>query len=289
MFGNAQPWRKKMRSLLQRVKRGTPVSKEDLEALLYEADLSPVWVESLLKVSTRAGALDQEELTEALINEVVRILEPIQVPMADLPSPAAILLLGVNGAGKTTMSAKLGKYFKSQGRDVVFAAADTFRAGAIDQLKVWADRIGADLIAQKPGADPAAVVFDAWQNAVKKNAVLIADTAGRLHTKKPLVEELEKIVRILGKDGLGAPHACYLVLDGTTGQNALAQSREFVKAAPLTGLIITKLDGTARGGAALSAALELSLPIRYLGVGEQESDIVVFDSKSFAEELFRGE
>ncbi len=287
MFGfkSAAALSGRLRSLLGRDRPAFPA--EEMSALLYEADLSGPIVERLMKTAQAARPQEKETILRSLEEEAVRISAETDRPVRPLPVPGAVLLLGVNGSGKTTVAAKLARLYREKGTQVVLAAADTFRAGAIEQLKLWGERVGAEVVAQKAGADPGAVVFDAWQRAVANHAVLIADTAGRLHTKQPLVEELKKIVRVLGKDGRGAPHECFLVLDGTTGQNALAQSREFLKAAPLTGLIVTKMDGTARGGAALASALELSLPIRYLGVGEKSQDLLPFEPAQFARELFR--
>ncbi|HLG20022.1 MAG TPA: signal recognition particle-docking protein FtsY [Bdellovibrionota bacterium] len=287
MFGKtADGWRSKLKTLLSRAS-GEKFPKEELEALLYEADLPASLVARLANAAAPIGLRTRENVTEKLVQEVVKALAEQYLPPRPLPRPGAILLLGVNGSGKTTVAGKLAKKFRDQEIPVVLAAADTFRAGAIEQLRLWGTRVGAEVIAQKEGADPGAVVFDAWQKAVSQNAMLIADTAGRLHTKQPLLEELKKVVRILGKDGRGAPHECYLVLDGTTGQNAISQAKEFMKAVPVTGLIVTKLDGTARGGSMVAASLELSQPIRYIGVGEKPGDLLDFDAATFARELFR--
>ncbi|MFH1017106.1 MAG: signal recognition particle-docking protein FtsY [Pseudomonadota bacterium] len=287
MFGfkSASSLSGRLRALLGREQPAFPA--EELTALLYEADLSAPIVARLARAAEEARPKDRECALRSMEAEVVRIALESDRPARPFPVPGAILLLGVNGSGKTTVAAKLARRYRSEGKAVILAAADTFRAGAIEQLKLWGARVGAEVVAQRAGADPGAVVFDAWQKAVADQAVMIADTAGRLHTKQPLTEELRKIVRVLGKDGRGAPHECFLVLDGTTGQNAVAQSREFVKAAPLTGLIVTKMDGTARGGSALASALELSLPIRYLGVGEKSEDLLPFEPAQFARELFR--
>jgi fused signal recognition particle receptor len=287
MFGSksALDWRGRLRSLFGR-SRPDEFPSEELRRLLHEADLSAPIVERLLETAEGVRPRERETVLAALAEETARIAAGVGATPRPLPLPGAVLLVGVNGSGKTTAAAKLTRRFLREGRSVVLGAADTFRAGAIDQLRLWGERLGAEVVAQKPGSDPGAVAFDAWSRAVARGAVLIADTAGRLHTKEPLSEELRKIVRVLGKDGRGAPHEVYLVLDGTSGQNALAQSREFLKAAPLTGLIVTKLDGTARGGAALAASLETSLPIRYLGTGETADDLRPFDAAEFARELF---
>ncbi len=205
----------------------------------------------------------------------------------DAHHPFVILVVGVNGSGKTTSIAKLAKLLKSQRKKVVLAAADTFRAAAIDQLKVWGDRIGVEVVAHQPGADPGAVTFDAWQFARARNAdVLIVDTAGRLQSKVNLMKELEKISRVLQKNDPTAPHETLLVLDAVTGQNGLAQAREFKKSVPLTGLVLAKLDGTAKGGIAFAIAKELKLPIKFIGTGEKADDFSAFDAEEFVNDLF---
>ncbi|MCB1198529.1 MAG: signal recognition particle-docking protein FtsY, partial [Deltaproteobacteria bacterium] len=191
----------------------------------------------------------------------------------------------INGAGKTTSVARLGHYLKSQGRNVVFAAGDTFRAGAIDQLQLWADKLGIVCVKADYKSDPASVIFEGWQKAKAQNAVLIADTAGRLHTQSPLMEQLSKIVRVLQKDPALVLQNL-LVLDGTNGQNALIQSKEFSKDIPIDGLIMTKLDGSSKGGAVISSSLELQVPIQFVGVGEKESDFVPFEVDSFLHSFY---
>ncbi len=282
-----QGWRGRLRKFVSRLQE-KGYSREELEAFLYETDFSPSLVARLLDAADRTSAKALEEVLEALQQEVVSIIQGMDISeKPDVPTPGAILLLGVNGTGKTTTAAKLAARYKAEGRAVVLAAADTFRAGAIEQLKLWGERVNAPVIAQGNGSDPAAVIFDAWTKAVADSAILIADTAGRLHTRTPLIEELKKIERVLSRDGRGAPHESYLVLDGTTGQNAIIQSKEFLKAVNITGLVITKLDGTARGGAALTASLELNLPIRYIGLGEGVEDLKEFQPEDFAAHLFR--
>lgn len=203
--------------------------------------------------------------------------------------PYVILMVGVNGAGKTTSIGKLAQYFKSQGKQVLLAAGDTFRAAAIEQLQVWGDRVKVDVIAHQQGADPGAVAFDAWQSAKARNAdVLIVDTAGRLQSKTNLMKELEKIARVLQKNDPTAPHETLLVLDAVTGQNGLSQAREFKKSVPLTGIVLAKLDGTAKGGIVFAIAKELKLPIKYIGTGEKIDDFASFDAKEFVEDLFEG-
>jgi fused signal recognition particle receptor len=211
---------------------------------------------------------------------------PVQLNKA-AQRPTVILLAGVNGTGKTTSTAKLAHYLKSQGHTVLLAACDTFRAAAIEQLKIWADRVGCDIIAGQYGADSAAIAFDALEAATKRNAdYLLIDTAGRLHTKANLMEEMKKMRRVLQKRLPDAPHEVLLVLDGTTGTNALHQAREFHKALGITGLIVTKLDGTAKGGIVVAIARELKIPVKFIGLGEQVDDLQPFDPKQFAAALF---
>ncbi|MBI5032817.1 MAG: signal recognition particle-docking protein FtsY [Chloroflexi bacterium] len=202
-------------------------------------------------------------------------------------NPIVVLVVGVNGSGKTTSIGKLTNYYKAQGKKIVLAAGDTFRAAAIDQLKIWGQRVGVDVVAHQPGADPGAVAYDAWQSANARHAdLLIVDTAGRLQTKFNLMKELEKIARVLQKTDPTAPHETLLVLDAVTGQNGLQQAREFKKTAPLTGLILTKLDGTAKGGIVFAIAKELGLPIKFIGTGEAIDDFAEFDAKDFVDGMF---
>lgn len=201
--------------------------------------------------------------------------------------PHIILMVGVNGAGKTTSIGKLAKYFRDQNKRVLLAAGDTFRAAAIEQLQVWGERVKVNVVAHQQGADPGAVAFDAYQSAVANNAdVLIIDTAGRLQSKTNLMKELEKIARVLQKGDPTAPHETLLVLDAVTGQNGLNQAREFQKAAPLTGIVLAKLDGTAKGGIVFAIAKELKLPIKYIGTGEKIDDLAEFDANEFVGDLF---
>ena len=193
----------------------------------------------------------------------------------------------MNGSGKTTSIAKLTQFYKSQGKKVLLAAADTFRAAAIDQLNIWGERVGVDVVAHQPGADPGAVAFDAWQKANARHMdYLVVDTAGRLQTKFNLMKELEKIARVLKKNDPTAPHETYLVLDAVTGQNGLQQARAFKEATPLTGLILTKLDGTAKGGIVFAIAKQVQVPIKYIGTGEAIDDFAEFDAKEFVDDLF---
>jgi fused signal recognition particle receptor len=245
-------------------------------------------VDRLRARAERARARDASRVQGMLKEELLTLLE-IPNPQSPIQSssPRVVLVVGVNGSGKTTSIAKLTQYYKAQNKKVILAAADTFRAAAIDQLKIWGQRVGVDVVAHQPGADPGAVAFDAWQAANARHAdYLIVDTAGRLQTKYNLMKELEKIARVLQKNDSTAPHETFLVLDAVTGQNGLQQAREFKKATPLTGLILAKLDGTAKGGIVFAIARELQVPIRFIGTGETLDDLAEFDAKEFVEGLF---
>lgn len=244
-----------------------------------------------IREATRVEEMLKEELLAILqspiSNPSTTLRTSLQSPSSNFHLPQVILVVGVNGSGKTTSIAKLTQYYKSQDRKVVLAAADTFRAAAIDQLRIWGQRVGVDVVAHQPGADPGAVAFDAWQAANARHAdYLIVDTAGRLQTKFNLMKELEKIARVLQKNDPTAPHETLLVLDAVTGQNGLQQAREFKKATPLTGLVLTKLDGTAKGGIVFAIAKELSMPIQFIGTGEGIDDFAEFDPKEFVDGLF---
>jgi fused signal recognition particle receptor len=263
-----------------------------LEETLIGADVGvETTVELVDKLRVRAEkerVRDAARVQEFLKEELLALLEipnPQSSPASQLP--CVVLVVGVNGSGKTTSIAKLTNYYKAQGKKVILAAADTFRAAAIDQLKIWGQRVGVDVVAHQPGADPGAVAFDAWQAAHARHAdYLIVDTAGRLQTKFNLMKELEKIARVLQKNDATAPHETFLVLDAVTGQNGLQQAREFKKATPLTGLILTKLDGTAKGGIVFAIAKELQVPIRFIGTGETLDDFAEFDAREFVQGLF---
>lgn len=264
-----------------------------LEETLIAADIGVettiALVDKLRVHSEREHVRETTRIEEMLREELVAILEgvAVQLSTSNLQFPKAILIVGVNGSGKTTSIAKLTQYYKAQGKKVILAAADTFRAAAIDQLKVWGQRVGVDVVAHQPGADPGAVAFDAWQAATARKAdVLIVDTAGRLQTKFNLMKELEKIARVLQKNDATAPHETLLVLDAVTGQNGLQQARAFKEATPLTGLILTKLDGTAKGGIVFAIAKELGVPIKFVGTGETLEDFAEFDAREFVEGLF---
>ena len=237
----------------------------------------------------RKQLADPAEFILALKHELKQILEPCELPLefTSQDKPFVILMVGVNGVGKTTTIGKLAKRFQAQGHKVMLAAGDTFRAAAVEQLQVWGHRNDVPVVAQDTGADSASVIFDALQSArAKQTDVLIADTAGRLHTKDNLMNELEKIVRVLKKQDERLPDEILLVLDATTGQNALNQAESFHASAKLTGIALTKLDGTARGGVVFALAKRLALPIRYIGVGEQIDDLRPFDAQQFVDALF---
>lgn len=264
---------------------------EDLEQLLYEADLGSELIQELIEktktLSRKNPLLKTEELIEELKKDLKKHFHFAPTTPSFTSIPQVILIVGVNGNGKTTSCAKLAKRYKDQGKDVLFAAADTFRAAAIDQLELWSKNVGIDLVKGKPQSDPAAVVFDALQAAQSRGKeYVIIDTAGRLHTKTELMRELEKIRRVCGKAIPEAPHETYLVLDATTGQNAIDQATTFHKFTPVTGLILTKLDGTAKGGAVLTIQQKLKIPIKYIGIGEGMDDLRPFDSEAFIDDLF---
>ncbi|MEO0422863.1 MAG: signal recognition particle-docking protein FtsY [Pseudomonadota bacterium] len=269
---------------------------EELETNLIMADVGLGVTEQIMsglhKRVARAELADYDALAAALREEIVRLLEPVTAPL-ELPddvAPFMILMVGVNGAGKTTTAGKLARHFAAQGKRVMMAAGDTFRAAAVEQLKVWGERNQIDVIAQTDGADPAAVVFDAMEAArARKADVLIADTAGRLHTQGGLMDELAKVKRVVSRHDPDAPHEVMLVLDGGMGQNAVQQAKAFHEAIGVTGITITKLDGTARGGTLLAIAGELGLPIRYIGVGEGLEDLGPFDARQYAEALLAAE
>ncbi|MHB1869356.1 MAG: signal recognition particle-docking protein FtsY [Steroidobacteraceae bacterium] len=268
---------------------------EELETRLLTADVgveaTGFILAGLNKRLARKELADGEALIAALRTAVEEILAPCARPLAiDADcKPFTILVVGVNGSGKTTTIGKLARRFADEGRSVMLAAGDTFRAAAIEQLTVWAERTGASCIAQHAGADPAAVAFDALQAArARRTDVLIADTAGRLHSQSHLMEELKKVKRVLQRGDPRAPHEVLLVLDANQGQNALAQAVQFHEAIGVTGLVLTKLDGTAKGGIVIAIARRLGLPIRFIGIGEQPGDFGEFDARAFATALVEG-
>ena len=271
----------------------TAGSLERLEELLLDADFGvPVSVRLVGEVEAAAKlgyVRTQDEFLDALRRGVETSLSAgTSDPALALGAvPTVILVVGVNGAGKTTFIAKLASRLRKHGKQVVVAAGDTYRAGAIDQLRVWADRVGAQFVGSAPGSDPAAVAYNAIDSAVARRAdVVIVDTAGRLHTQDDLMTELQKVARVIAKRLPGAPHETLLVLDGTIGQNAVAQARSFSASVPLTGVVITKLDGTAKGGIVLAVHEALDVPIKFVGVGEKADDLVPFDAAQYARDLF---
>jgi fused signal recognition particle receptor len=298
------------RSLWQRIKdvalmdagvfvRGgvSTTSLESLEQLLLESDFGvPVTLRLVDEVEQRAargGVKTSEQFLDVLSRGVETALRSgnSDPTLRFAPTaPTVILVVGVNGAGKTTFIGKLADRLRAERKKVMVAAADTFRAGAIDQLRVWAERGGAMFVGAKAGTDPASVAFDSIDAAVARGAdVLIVDTAGRLHTSEGLMEELRKVARVITKRLPGAPHETLLVLDGTIGQNAVQQAKIFAEAVPVSGLVVTKLDGTARGGVVIAVHEAIDVPIKFLGVGESASDLVPFDAASFSREILSGE
>jgi fused signal recognition particle receptor len=268
---------------------------EELETRLLQADCGMVVTEELIeglrKRVARQQLGDVDALLTALREDITALLTPVAQPLVidRAHQPFTILVVGVNGSGKTTTIGKLAQRYGAEGLKVVLAAGDTFRAAAVEQIGVWATRTGAELVAQATGADPAAVAFDALQSARARGAdLLIADTAGRLQAQTHLMEELRKVRRVLGKVDPSAPQEVLLVIDATQGQNALAQAQQFHAAVGVTGLVLTKLDGTARGGIVLAIARQLKLPIRFVGLGEQAGDFAEFDAAAFARALVDG-
>jgi len=267
---------------------------EELEEILLTADVGVATtlelVEGLRQRARKENIGDPASLSSLLQEEVVKLMEHEAAGLQLAPSPpTVILVVGVNGTGKTTTTGKLAYRFRQKGSRVILAAADTFRAAAAEQLAVWARRAGAELISHQPGADPGAVVFDALQAARSRRAdVVLVDTAGRLQTKTNLMEELKKIRRVIGREHAGAPHEVLLVLDATTGQNALSQARLFHDAVEVTGIVLTKLDGTAKGGVVLAIAHELKIPVKLVGLGEGVEDLEEFRPREFALALFGG-
>lgn len=271
---------------------------DQLEEVLIAADIGVPTTLHILETVRRGVARKQindlEALKAAIKNELLKILEASEregvASESSVPesvAPYVMMIVGVNGVGKTTTIGKLAQRIKAEGNDVLICAADTFRAAASDQLAIWAERTGVPLIQQKQGTDPAAVLFDSLKAAKARGSdVLIVDTAGRLHNKSNLMAELEKMKRVAGKEVDGAPHETLLVVDAVTGQNGLEQARQFLKVAGVTGIVLTKLDGTAKGGIAVAIAKELNLPIRYAGIGEKVDDLVVFDPHQYVNSLF---
>lgn len=267
---------------------------EELEETLIMGDMgiqtTMSVLEELKKAVKEQHIKDPAQCRQVLIDSIRKKMDLGENAYEFEHRKSVVLVIGVNGVGKTTSIGKLADQLKSDGKRVILAAADTFRAAAIEQLSEWADRAGVNLIAQKEGSDPAAVIYDAIAAAKSRNAdVLICDTAGRLHNKKNLMEELKKINRIIDKEYPEAYRETLVVLDGTTGQNALVQARQFMEAAPITGIILTKLDGTAKGGIAVAIQSELGIPVKYVGVGEKIDDLQKFSSGDFVNALFQSD
>lgn len=292
-----ESFKTKLQNLIWLDNEITPEFWVDLEDTLIQADLggeATMQVVDDLRARADAERIVSPKKVEGILKEeLIKVLneagqtEPNRGVFK--AKPYIILMVGVNGAGKTTSIGKLAKYFRDQNKRVLLAAGDTFRAAAIEQLQVWGERVKVNVIAHQQGADPGAVAFDAYQSAVANNTdVLIIDTAGRLQSKTNLMKELEKIARVLQKGDPTAPHETLLVLDAVTGQNGLNQAREFQKAVPLTGIVLAKLDGTAKGGIVFAIAKELKLPIKYIGTGEKIDDLAEFDAKEFVNDLFEG-
>ncbi len=264
---------------------------DELEETLIMSDVGTKTTEKLMenlrKGVRKAEINSPQDVKIFLSNQIREILLEEQGEIVNVAPPYVILMIGVNGAGKTTTIGKLSAYYSERGKKVMVAAADTFRAGAIDQLEIWANRTGAEIVKHSEGSNPSSVALDAARSAVaKKIDVLIVDTAGRLQNKFNLMEELKKINRIIGKGISGAPHEVLLVLDATTGQNALRQAELFSKSAEITGIVLTKLDGTAKGGMIIGIKEELNIPVKWIGVGEGLDDLRPFNAKEFADALF---
>ncbi len=287
-------------NLAERIEDVVSIGKEidrstldDLEATLIGADLGTTTthevLEKLREKADRRQIKDVNELKRLLKNELLTILTSTSSrPVARVDgTPEVIVVVGVNGTGKTTTIGKLAQVFRAQGKTVLLCAADTFRAAAIEQLEIWGQRTGTEVIKTKAGGDPSAVLFDALQSAMsRKTDYVIVDTAGRLHTKQNLMLELEKMTRTAQRIVPGAPHETLLVMDATTGQNGLQQARQFTQSSGVTGIVLTKLDGTAKGGVVVAISRELGLPVRYVGVGEKIGDLLPFDPKDFVDSLF---
>lgn len=270
-------------------RKGRPIDVDTIEALeeaLIAADIGLAATERIVEAVRRKSS-GGEGLRELVKREIRDILDATEQEVRNGHRPHVVLVVGVNGTGKTTTVGKLARIFKDRGQQPLICAADTFRAAAVEQLEIWARRAEVDIIRARPGADPAAVVFDAIASGkAKQRDVVLVDTAGRLHTRVNLMAELEKIRRVAAREVDGAPHEVLLVLDATVGQNGLAQAREFTQTAGVTGIVLTKLDGTAKGGVAVAIANDLKLPIRYVGVGESIDDLVPFSAEEYVDALF---
>jgi fused signal recognition particle receptor len=269
---------------------GRPVDWDELEENLIRSDIGvkmTLRIVEALQARATTSRITANDIVEVAREEILRILPIAPAPIRPLPAkPKAILIVGVNGTGKTTSTAKLAHYFKKNRHSVLLAAADTFRAAAIEQLGIWAERLGVEMIRGQYNADPAALCYEAYQSADRRNVeFLLCDTAGRLHTKTNLMAELTKVKRSMAKHDASAPQETLLVVDSTTGSNALAQAREFHQAIGLTGLIVTKLDGSGKGGIVISIQDELGIPTRFVGTGEKLDDFALFDGRAFIEQM----
>ncbi len=262
---------------------------DELEELLIQADLGVGTAAKLVGAfgKTRFGQeIAPEEVKSALAGEIAKILEPVAQPLTPTEKPSVVLVVGVNGSGKTTTIGKLAQLYREDGKKVMLAAGDTFRAAAVEQLQIWGERVGAPVIAKGAGADPAGLAYEALEGARAEGIdILLIDTAGRLHTKSNLMEELRKVIRVLRKLDASAPHHCLLVLDATTGQNAQAQVETFKQMVDVTGLVVTKLDGTAKGGVLVAIADKFKLPVHAIGIGEKAGDLRPFSADAFARGL----
>ena len=268
--------------------RGEPIDWEELEETLIRADFGVSMTQKILEsIKARSGFASADTVMQVTREEILKILPPPEPPLFPLPAkPKVVLLVGVNGTGKTTSSAKLAYWLKSQGRTCLLVAADTFRAAAIEQLCRWGEKLGLEVIKSQYQADSAALCYDAWDSANRRNIeFLLCDTAGRLHTKSNLMQELSKVARTLGKHDPEAPHEKWIVLDATTGSNALVQAREFHQSIGLTGIILTKLDGSGKGGIAVAIQHELGLPTKFIGTGEKETDFAPFNRNDYIDRL----
>ncbi|HET9369584.1 MAG TPA: signal recognition particle-docking protein FtsY [Vicinamibacterales bacterium] len=268
-----------------KAKRAVAVETFDaVEDALLGADVGLAATERIVEAVKQER---QGTIRERVARVITRVLTDVPQAPAIGVRPHVVLVVGVNGTGKTTSIGKLARYYQAEGRSVLVCAADTFRAAAVEQLSVWAERVGVDVIRAQPGADPAAVTFDAVSAArARGRDIVLVDTAGRLHTRTNLMAELDKIRRVVGREVPGAPHEVLLVLDATVGQNGLVQAREFMAASGANGIVLTKLDGTAKGGVAIAIAHELKLPIRFVGVGEGVDDLLPFDAEAYVDAIF---
>jgi fused signal recognition particle receptor len=282
---------RQMDQLLLRHSNINPELLEELEELLVMSDMGATIVQDMfdqLRIELKNDKLQNPAvLKKRLKDQITSLLKVPSAPITWKPKPFVILVLGVNGVGKTTTIAKLAYRQKQEGKNVLIVAADTFRAAAAEQLEIWSKRIGVSMIKHRAGSDPSAVTFDGIEAAIKRDMdIVIVDTAGRLHTKINLMEELKKIGRVISKKIPDAPHEVLLVLDATTGQNAIAQAKLFSEAVKVTGIVLTKLDGTAKGGVVVNIAKQMQIPIRYIGIGERMEDLCEFDPEEFVEALF---